>query len=244
MAEITYLDRDYSVNYDGIQYSFVPGTLSHRDLITQFPLQVYPKLWAEFFQPGDVVLDVGAYVGLISVQLALMGGIVHSFEGSPRNLPRLRRAVERLRQIHVHPVALSNVNEVVVTRFNDCIDREHPEQEVCYVVYDDYVQLSPKFVKMDIEGMETVALLGMKNLIEKVRPIWQIECHVDLSFRYEKYPGYVSVADGGFDFSQFSLADYSMYSLDLVPLTEMKSLEQHIFIPNEKKIRPLTCKFL
>lgn len=174
------------MDYDGIQYPFAKEHLFKGSCIdervkggkkTEYTI----KHLRQFFKPGDTVLDFGAYIGTHSIPPALLGGIVHAFEASPRNAPRLRAFCKPLRQIHVHEVAVSDHAGYVHTQFPDCIGAECPEQDVRYVVYDDYAReahiSSPAFVKMDIEGMETVAFFGMTNLIENIRPIWHIEYH-------------------------------------------------------------------
>jgi FkbM family methyltransferase len=200
----------------GAKFEVPEGVILKRDLATQLPVQSYALMWSRFIKPGDVVFDVGAYIGLISIHFAAMGARVHAFEGSLRNTARLTRmaAAAPGPDISIHAVALSDRNYECRTRFNDCVDREHPEQTISYARLDEYMCQKripdPRFVKIDIEGMETVALKGMSRLIREVRPVWQIECHTGLPFKYDNYPGYVSVEDGGFDFAEFHRAGYAV----------------------------------
>ena len=76
------------------------------------------------------------------------------------------------------------------------------------------IKLTPtdEEVKLDIEGMETVALFGMKNLLENIRPIWHIGYHPTVEEKYEHYPGFVPVQEGGFDFDKFrDELDYAVF---------------------------------
>ena len=63
----------------------------------------WASLWESAFKPGDTVLDIGANVGIISIALALLGGVVHAIEGSPRNYELASALVasmeKRLRQL-------------------------------------------------------------------------------------------------------------------------------------------------
>jgi len=191
--------------------------------------------WESSFKPGDTVLDIGANVGIISIGLALLGGVVHAIEGSPRNAERLQKICKPLRQISVHPVALDASPRKAKTRFNDCIGAEHPEQDVSYEQYDAYAKrvgiADPAFVKMDIEGMETVALHGMKDLVERVRPVWQIEYHPSLPYRYDGYPGFVPVKDGGFSFDTFTKHGYRILNQDLAPVDAVSGDGNYFFLP-------------
>jgi len=233
-----------SVNIFGKAHDIPEGIILDLDLISQFPLQTYESMWRKFIRPGDIVLDIGAYIGLISLHFALLGASVHALEGSPRNLPRLNRLVKTFPEyrIRTHGVAVSDKNETINTRFNDCLGREHPTQEVQYVVYDEYAAANgvpdPSFIKIDIEGMETIALKGMSRLIHEVRPVWQIECHKGLPFHYEGYAGYVSTEMGGFDFQEFERAGYLIYNKERkkVNFRNMVCFENYFFVPMREHV--------
>lgn len=231
-----------SIHIFNQQYFGDFSLLSERDMHTQFPIQTYESLWKTFIKPNDVVLDIGAYVGLISLHFGVLRSKVHAFEGSPRNYFRLRKIIDSFSaklDITIHEVALSNHFEKGKFRFNDCIDREHPAQEIEYVEYDEYSKQNklpdPKFVKMDIEGMETIALKSMTRLIREVRPIWQIECHKDLPFKYEGYPGHVSPSEGGFDMENFEKLGYLIFDKNKkrIKSKDMACLENYFFIPKK-----------
>jgi FkbM family methyltransferase len=223
----------------GKKHKLPDGIISERDLVTQFPIQSYDEMWSKFIRKNDTVLDIGSYVGLISLHFAELGAKVHAFEGSKRNSKRLKKVIELFPQyeINLYEVALSDSNMRCTTRFNDCIDREHPEQEVEYVKYDEYSNEKriprPSFIKIDIEGMETLALKCMKELIHEIKPVWQIECHFGIPFKYSYYPGYVSVEEGGFDFQEFEEAGYLVFDQykKKTKVKEMKCFENYFFVP-------------
>ncbi len=206
---------------------------------TMYSTDELREMWKRAFSPGEVCLDIGAFLGSVSVNLAFLGGIVYAVEGSKRHSDKLVKLMRRLPDITVVPVALSNENKIVTTKFNDCLGprEEYPDQPVQYVIFDEHPVLStlhPRFVKMDIEGMESLALHGMRNVIEKDRPVWQIECHPHIEYKNDGYPGYVPPRDGGFDVEpEFRSADYSIINEKMEPVN-IDGYGNYFFIPNER----------
>ena len=229
---------DMSVITRSIQFLQQAGVEEYR--LQSVNLHTWFPIWQRAFSPGDTVVDIGAFTGTISTCLAFMNARVHAFEGSPINVPKITRTVSSLNQIIIHPVAVSNVAKKCKTRFNDCNGRAHPVQDVEYVIYDEYAEPhgihNPRFIKMDIEGMETVALLGMTHLLESIRPVWQIEYHNDLPFRYRDYPGFVPKEQGGFDFSTFPRLNYRVINewMQEINIQDMLYLRNHFMIPEEQ----------
>tara|TARA_R110001599_G_scaffold335775_1_gene553040 strand:- start:299 stop:964 length:666 start_codon:yes stop_codon:yes gene_type:complete len=166
-------------------------------------------------KPNDVIYDIGAYIGTFSIPLALENMKVYAFEGFPDNFERLSLNCKPYNNITTHLVAVSNENKTVKTKFNDCTAGTPIKREINYAVFDDYIKQNkiekPNLIKLDIEGMETLALYGMIDLIENVRPIWQIGYHKGLKVKYADYPGFVEPENGGFDFNRFKELGYSIY---------------------------------
>ena len=75
--------------------------------------------------------------------------------------------------------------------------------------------------------METLALYGMKNLLENIRPIFQIGYHFGIDESLDGYPGFVSVSDGGFDFNSFTDLNYK------VTPNLFEGWGEYLCIPNE-----------
>jgi FkbM family methyltransferase len=171
--------------------------------------------YSKLFNPGDVVYDIGAYIGYLSVPFALLGGIVHAFEGSSRNYTRLVKFCQHLRQIKCHNVVVSNKEEVVTDVFNDCTFDCKQEQVLNCVILQKYMNKNdlpiPKFIKLDIEGMETVALFGMDRLIVNKMCSWDIEVHKGMKKYSESHPGFLMPSEGGYNLNFFLELGYSAY---------------------------------
>lgn len=186
-------------------------------------------------KPNSVIYDIGAYIGSFSIPFALENMKVYAFEGFPDNFERAKKNCFLYKNIIVYLAAVSNKNETIITKFNDCTAQTPSERVIIYVIFDDFLKKNyipkPDFVKMDIEGMETLALFGMKNLIENIRPIWQIGYHIDLNIKYDGYPGFVHVKDGGFDFNTFKKLGYKIYNEQNNEVQEFTTCGEYLCIP-------------
>jgi FkbM family methyltransferase len=126
-------------------------------------------------QENDVIWDVGANVGLYTRKFSdAVGpyGHVIAFEPSPRTAATLMAAVKDLRNVSVEVVALSdNFGEATFfvgpdeNNFVDGLSRSRSDEIEAKVAVrrgDDYFEkFPPTKIKIDIEGFEEEALMGM-----------------------------------------------------------------------------------
>lgn len=199
--------------------------------------------YKNYINSGDVVYDIGAHVGEMSRMFADKGAHVYAFEPSKNNMPRLLGNVGDNKNVTVFNVALGEKNYDCVTQFKDCstdyIDetgrKQDTEQEISYVNLQDFMALNklpnPHFIKMDIEGMESVVMNSMTFLLEGARPIFYIEIHAkprNLDIQdYEDNPHWKWPDQGGFDFDTFK--NYHYAKVDPVSTT----IEEGSFNPRE-----------
>ncbi|WP_237213954.1 FkbM family methyltransferase [Falsiroseomonas oryziterrae] len=149
--------------------------------------QNYTRLFQRLLRPGDTVLDLGAHLGVYTLlACAAVGpsGRVHAFEPNPRYAALLRRslAVNGFTGFATaHNVAVGAAEGRTELFFDweyagggylatDSVP--HPtgtEAAACRVVALDDLFADPAVtvdvVKMDIEGTETFALQGMRQLL-------------------------------------------------------------------------------
>tara|TARA_Y100001968_G_C19289574_1_gene683470 strand:+ start:102 stop:839 length:738 start_codon:yes stop_codon:yes gene_type:complete len=212
---------------------------------------VWSNVYELVINEQSVVYDIGAYRGVTVRGFANFGCEVHAFEGSPRNFDYLLENTKELKNVFCHKVALHESNYKTITRFNDCVGNHNssispknlaPTQEINYVRIDDYVACNqirkPNYIKMDIEGMESIVLKTCEKFISVVKPIWQLSLHEGLSGYGDDYPGWVTSELGGFDFSSL-LKTYVAFipSVEnLVKTDEISGGNEYLLIPKDHKI--------
>lgn len=149
-------------------------------------------LFADLVKPGNTVLDVGANAGFFSLLCARLtgpAGRVIAFEPIPSVRARLAAniALNDFRHVEVISKAVSDM-EATLTIY------EGPEGHkgtsslrplvtasnklvIQAIALDDIAEEIGKIscVKIDIEGAEMCALIGMKKLVERDRPYFIIE---------------------------------------------------------------------
>ena len=142
----------------------------------------------DYCRPGDVVFDVGANAGGLSMMMSrLVGprGIVLAFEASPRIIPKTHHNLVRAGCHNVtllHRAVWHKTGETVMmaagTHLNDRIEVGTEGMPVRTLALDDLARdgdFRPSFIKMDIEGAEFDALRGMEWLLREVRPVLVLE---------------------------------------------------------------------
>ena len=148
---------------------------------------------------GDVVYDVGANIGYVSLLLARAaqpGGRVYAFEPLPANLSRMQANLALNPSFQVTAVPAAVVDRSGKTHFwvhsstsmgkaegsagrTDTTYRESIEIDA--LALDDFAYGQqhelPDVIKMDIEGGEVLAFKGMERLLNQARPTLLVELH-------------------------------------------------------------------
>lgn len=155
-------------------------------------LDVFSALTAAL-RPGDVFVDGGANIGLLSMHASSIvgpAGEVHSFEPNPAAARRLRWHVARnlIRNLRCYEGGLSDEGGTLELRvpgsanlaagtLGPIPDRYHGEisqrESVVVIPGDDLLpedDARPLFIKLDVEGFELKALRGLMRTIRSRRP--------------------------------------------------------------------------
>lgn len=142
-------------------------------------------------RPGETFVDVGANIGMLTLLASrLVGseGKVISFEPSPREAGRIRRAlaINRIANVTLYQIALSDSEGQMTLRVPQGFSAlgtlahlangdAHPavEEFQVEVKRGDNVlgELSgPTMIKVDVEGFEVAVLSGMPSILSTLRP--------------------------------------------------------------------------
>jgi len=158
-------------------------------------------------EPGDVVLDVGAFLGDSAVAFSRLvgdGGRVCSIEALRPQFEALRENLARFdcRNVTAHFNAAWNKNEdlcISANRGSSCIGGA--DNPVPGIRLDDFVREQGlervDFIKMDIEGAEQQAIEGAAETIRRFRPKLALsayhrpeDMHLLMDMVAQLHPGY------------------------------------------------------
>lgn len=147
-------------------------------LYTQLPEYDDMQFATRLLKPGDMVIDVGANIGLYSLLVAsrVREGRVLAFEPHPVAAARLRENIEinRLRNIEVRVEALgATAGQALLTTNLDTAnyivvdDADGPTLGVPVSALDDVIVAGSKvaLIKLDTEGFESAVLAGASRLL-------------------------------------------------------------------------------
>lgn len=146
---------------------------------------------------GDIVIDLGAHTGEVSIECALRGATVHAFEPHPEIFKLLVKATSNYPGIITHNAAASDSNTQMKLYFGET-ETGKPYQGSTLVTgkhdleYQNFhtvecTDLSEfireldqpvRLIKMDVEGMEYRIIEGLlrSGAIERVEKL-HVECH-------------------------------------------------------------------
>jgi FkbM family methyltransferase len=201
-----------------------------------------------------VFLDVGANSGQHSMFMSRYAKAVHAFEPYPPVVARFRRMLEinKITNVTVHPVGLGR--EAARLPFDDRElsfspvgrDKARPGMELEIVPGDAELKQAGvarvDLVKMDIEGFEKSALLGLADTLRRNRPVVVFELTID-SHRpglFSSEADLRSVFPKDYDFLVFSQWDfytgfYEFADLATLARFDRKSTYNAVGYPKEKR---------
>jgi len=152
---------------------------------------------SRYLRPGDMVMDIGANVGIFSVVMGTTvgaSGRVIAFEPVPANIVRLGKNLRKngLGNVQVFPLALGISNGHMMLRM--ATDPAYPSLrevqggfgngtevpvQVCRLdgVWDELGRPEIAFVKMDVEGAEADVLRGASRFLTTCRPTLLVEAN-------------------------------------------------------------------
>lgn len=189
---------------------------------------------AQLVHPGDVVVDVGANIGVITALLGHLvdpSGRVYSFEPVPPSYDKLCQtiALNHLGPIvNAYPIAVGDGKQERVTIY---VPRKHshacsssrvddPTEAIPYqcqmITLDQasFIQGIPALIKVDVEGAELSVLQGAEQRCRSVHPpIWVLEINHKTAKRFDYNPEDLAAWLAQRDYARFYWSDDWSYRL-------------------------------
>lgn len=184
------IDRRFRISGDASDAG-VLGSIDHHD--GRYEDHVC-RFLAATLRPGDVVADVGANIGALTVLMAaLVGptGRVHAFEPAPENVAHLRANLEAngLENVEVHETAVGDSTDPIDFSFDAAAPSgahigaaaDGAAVRVPCTTLDAFVAATGvtrlDLVKVDVEGAEPMVLDGARRTYDTLRPTTIMECN-------------------------------------------------------------------
>jgi len=165
-----------------------------KSLLTEEPLMIS---WIKSMQSDDVVLDVGANVGMYTVPIAKKVRTVYACELDPLNIAILKENLflnSVSQNVVVLPFACGDSAKIVNVKFRDLAygdalqlieggdpqntrfgDRTHSAKVIQFSLDDIFAKLDlprPNKIKIDVDGNELTVLQGIKDLIHSANEVY------------------------------------------------------------------------
>jgi FkbM family methyltransferase len=145
-----------------------------------------PRLVWGMVGPGDVLLDLGANLGVLSVPSAVKGVRVFAFEALPENAVLLEQArmENGVDNLTVVPRAVWSHKETLRVGGYEAWGQVNPSGHLTVesISLDEFVKETGieqiHVVKIDIEGAELPALRGMTHILKDMQPDLVVEANV------------------------------------------------------------------
>ena len=192
------LDPKIDVAFDKQKLTFRTGNgrllWRAKSLLTEEPLMI---TWVKSMQPDDVVLDVGANVGIYTIPIAKKVKTVYACELDPLNIAILKENMflnSVTENVVVLPFACGDSAKIVDVKFRDLAygdalqlieggdpqntrlgQQTHSTKVIQFSLDDIFTRLDltqPNKIKIDVDGNERTVLQGMKNLIRGAKEIY------------------------------------------------------------------------
>ena len=145
------------------------------------------KLLQKIVKKGDIILDIGANIGFYSLILSeLVGenGRVYCFEPETINFNKLKRNTYKSNNIDLFNFAVSDKDDKITVYKSKLLNVDHRTYFVdnydtieiidCTTI-DNWISKHNikdiNLIKIDIQGFEIIAFLGMHNLFSKKRDL-------------------------------------------------------------------------
>lgn len=187
--------RFFVIDRGSYRLRFYPTSLSREYWLDRSERVEDESIIIALVSPGDVVVDVGANVGAITLAASRAvgeAGRVHAFEPHPRTFKYLQGNLELNQAVNVmaHNVALGEDDGTVIFSSRRSDDQNYVVQSADGIPVearrlDDVLRDEPRIalLKVDVEGYELAVLKGAAEALRRSDSVF-FEAWEDLAKRY------------------------------------------------------------
>ncbi len=175
----------YGLRYVGDFGNFIDWSTYYFGAYAENELQFFADVLKN--KPDAVVLDIGGNIGHHSLYLSTISGVVHAFEPYEKVLTSFRNkaAINKVKNLHIHPYGMGDSDELLTFYTpGDCnagtgsfVGNDNTGEKINLQVRNadkvvgeinlDRVDL----IKIDVEGFELNVLRGLKETLNKFKPV-------------------------------------------------------------------------
>jgi FkbM family methyltransferase len=167
---------------------WIPGSSNHACWLGTYERHVQ-RAATRLLRPGDIFFDIGANVGfftLLASRCVGPSGRVVAFEPLPRNLECLQRHLDLNAMTNVETMPVAAADRSGEASFSSASGPSMGAlaaagTPVRIVSLDDLIRERasppPRLLKIDVEGAESLVLLGASNLLGRHRPSIVLAAH-------------------------------------------------------------------
>jgi FkbM family methyltransferase len=256
-----YQPIDFRVDFFGMTYEGRSGNIvddhilyygAHEKYILFFMRDVAASLGNQ----EVVFFDIGANIGQHSLFMSKHVKSVHAFEPYPPVLERFKKLVtiNKINNISIHPVGLGNKNGHIpfyeppdsnlgAGSYLHLEGTTNPTSRLPIVIGDEWLKKvnasKVDIVKCDIEGYEKLAFLGLRDTLERSRPIIVMELNLGLEESFQSIDDIYAVFPADYEFLFFCVKEpltghYELCQYNRLTFEKKESYEIVVF-PKEKK---------
>ena len=181
---MSHLCTFFFVNREGYRLRFYPSSLSGALWVDPLSRSSDNAFFKSYLRPGDVVIDVGANIGITTLEASVIvgdSGKVFAVEAHPRIFKYLQGNVKlnRVKNVHAHNVALGNTRGTVLFA-NSKLDDQNSiitngdgvKVSVCPLDSLPIPERPIALLKIDTEGYERFVFEGAKRTLQVIECIY------------------------------------------------------------------------
>jgi len=165
----------------GIKFKYdKDNRLINKRMNTFFTKEPKTLEWINSFKKNEILVDIGANIGVYTLYAAKKGITVHAFEPHAGNFAELvtNIYINEFNNVKAYPFAVMDKNSVDELAMLSIVPAQShndfgmEDERVKHYVAGfklDYTRVKPHHIKIDVDGLEAKVIAGMNTSLENVK---------------------------------------------------------------------------